>query len=74
MILHVVYVLIKSLFIIVAYVSVIFIFFSGHYHTMVDSGLVYLCVADQETGKRMPYLFLDEVSLSLKKISFYQFV
>lgn len=34
---------------------------NAHYHTLIDNGLVYLCAADEETGKRMPYLFLDEL-------------
>nr|XP_039273080.1 vesicle-associated membrane protein 7-like [Styela clava] len=31
------------------------------YHTMTDNGLVYLCCADKEMGRRIPYLCLDEV-------------
>ncbi|XP_078492816.1 vesicle-associated membrane protein 7-like [Ciona intestinalis] len=31
------------------------------YHTMTDNGLVYLCAADKEFGRRIPYLFLEEL-------------
>lgn len=32
-----------------------------NYHTVVDSGFVYICVGDEDAGRRMPYNFLDEL-------------
>lgn len=31
------------------------------FHVMVDNGLIYLCAADRDMGKRQPYAFLSEV-------------
>jgi len=28
---------------------------------IVDDGIIYLCMADEEFGKRQPYAFLEEV-------------
>ena len=35
--------------------------FSLLIHTVTSNGLVYACAADKENGRRIPYLFLDEV-------------
>ena len=43
--------------------SIVF-FSSYHFHVIVDDGLVYLCMADEEFGKRQPYAFLEEVHSS----------
>ncbi|CAH3104538.1 unnamed protein product [Pocillopora meandrina] len=34
---------------------------SYHFHVIVDDGLVYLCMADEDFGKRQPYAFLEEI-------------
>lgn len=31
------------------------------FHVMVDNGLIYLCAADRDMGKRQPYAFLSEI-------------
>lgn len=36
-------------------------FSSYHFHVIVDDGLVYLCMADEDFGKRQPYAFLEEI-------------
>lgn len=35
---------------------------SYHFHVIVDDGLIYLCMADEDFGKRQPYAFLEEVT------------
>lgn len=32
---------------------------------IVDDGLVYLCMADEDFGKRQPYAFLEEVTFGI---------
>lgn len=32
------------------------------FHTVINDGLIYLCMADKEMGKTIPYAFLHEVS------------
>lgn len=34
---------------------------SYHFHVIVDDGLIYLCMADEDFGKRRPYAFLEEI-------------
>lgn len=34
---------------------------SYHFHVIVDDGLIYLCMADEDFGKRQPYAFLEEI-------------
>lgn len=34
---------------------------SYHFHVIVDDGIIYLCMADEEFGKRQPYAFLEEI-------------
>nr|CAB3267593.1 vesicle-associated membrane protein 711-like [Phallusia mammillata] len=31
------------------------------FHTMTESGLVYLCVSDKQMGRRVPYAYLEQV-------------
>lgn len=43
----------------------VFIFsllFSYHFHVIVNDGIIFLCMADEDFGKRQPYAFLEEVS------------
>ena len=50
---------------------VCFVLFSSyHFHVIVDDGITYLCMADEEFGKRQPYAFLEEVCqiLDLQKV------
>ena len=45
------------------YVLPFFVFIlSYHFHVIVDDGLIYLCMADEDFGKRQPYAFLEEVT------------
>lgn len=48
------------------------LFSSYHFHVIVDDGIIYLCMADEEFGKRQPYAFLEEVlyiqALDLQKV------
>ena len=37
-------------------------FFRYLFHTVINDGLVYLCMADKDMGKTIPYAFLHEVS------------
>lgn len=54
------------------------LFSSYHFHVIVDDGIIYLCMADEEFGKRQPYAFLEEVcqildlqkGISIKQILF----
>lgn len=34
---------------------------SYHFHVIVDDGLIFLCMADEDFGKRQPYAFLEEI-------------
>jgi len=34
---------------------------SYHFHVVVDDGLIFLCMADEDFGKRQPYAFLEEI-------------
>lgn len=43
----------------------LFMFSSYHFHVIVDDGLVYLCMADEDFGKRQPYAFLEEVTFGV---------
>ena len=36
---------------------------SYHFHVIVNDGIIFLCMADEDFGKRQPYAFLEEVSL-----------
>ncbi|XP_046844734.1 vesicle-associated membrane protein 7-like [Xenia sp. Carnegie-2017] len=34
---------------------------SYHFHVMVQENLIYICMTDEEMGKRLPYMFLEEI-------------
>ncbi|CAB4034188.1 vesicle-associated membrane [Paramuricea clavata] len=34
---------------------------SYHFHVMAEENLVYICMTDERMGKRVPYMFLEEV-------------
>ena len=34
---------------------------SYHFHVIVSDGIIFLCMADEDFGKRQPYAFLEEV-------------
>ena len=33
------------------------------FHTMIHAGLIYICVAKEDFGKRIPFGFLDDIRL-----------
>ncbi len=39
--------------------------FSYHFHVMTEENLVYICMTDERIGKRLPYMFLEEVHSNL---------
>ena len=34
---------------------------SYHFHVMTEENLVYICMTDEQMGKRIPYMFLEEI-------------
>jgi vesicle-associated membrane protein 7 len=36
------------------------------FHYLVDDGLVYLCMADEEFGRRMPFAYLEDIKNRFK--------
>ena len=49
------------LLVIIIYMYCHLLFLSYHFHVVVDDGLIFLCMADEDFGKRQPYAFLEEV-------------
>ncbi len=37
-------------------------YFSYMFHVMVENGLIFMCAADTDFGRRQPYAYLTEVS------------
>ncbi|CAH3043214.1 unnamed protein product [Porites lobata] len=45
---------------------------SYHFHVIVNDGIIFLCMADEDFGKRQPYAFLEEIKRRFENSSLKQ--